>query len=682
MGTQYIENPETKERIPFEWNNPNPPTSDDIEGLFQAVKMNVPQPSSQPQETGLVDQLAKRGKDFIGAYGSLADMGKGDWFSPMPIIRPSLRAMGAVTGAVGDIAGKAIEGGVKMAIPDKIQEYWKMGIPDVLDNPIGKFGIAALKAGGEAWDKFQIKYPEIAQDTKDYANTLGIMPIGKGAQKGTEAILSKIPTQTYVPQLADKLITNYVDKGMRKGIAYGVSGKQDIARLNEYTNKAAEGVKSIIRDKQGITLIDEAGGTVTGELPKTVKQMSDAIYQRKKTIWNDVEAKHQTATGEGLVLDTAPLNDMLQTEAGTTRNTLTGADKLALERASRYEMPSSIPDEPPAIRRLTPSEAQQQIQDINAELITHWNNKAKGMTPEQDILIKERNILSKMLDDALDDPAYQELKNEWGSLKQIEKDVAHRATVTGRQHFRGLIDMSDVWSTPELALGILTMNPSQVGMALGVKAVKRYTKWVNSNDRIVSKMFTDVEKVMDRTRVPIPKPLKTEIVDKDIPRNWLNQEAPVKPYPVEWKPELTNIPESKGLWQQMRDTETLQNNLKLKQGSIGQEPQAPLPTSSIQQSIGLPGTTPRGTSLLIGGAGTTPKELLSSPEKIVVRGQSWDKMAGQPTGEPITFANTYKNMKSPEEKKQFLQDVAAKIKETGKDKDTATIELLNERRTK
>jgi hypothetical protein len=38
MATQYIENPETKEIIPFEWNKPTPPTSEDIGSLFRSVK--------------------------------------------------------------------------------------------------------------------------------------------------------------------------------------------------------------------------------------------------------------------------------------------------------------------------------------------------------------------------------------------------------------------------------------------------------------------------------------------------------------------------------------------------------------------------------------------------------------------------------------------------------------------
>ncbi len=38
MATQYIEDPETKERIAFEWSKEKPPTSEDINSLFQSVK--------------------------------------------------------------------------------------------------------------------------------------------------------------------------------------------------------------------------------------------------------------------------------------------------------------------------------------------------------------------------------------------------------------------------------------------------------------------------------------------------------------------------------------------------------------------------------------------------------------------------------------------------------------------
>lgn len=38
MATQYIEDPDTKERIPFEWNKTEPPTGKDIDSLFKTVK--------------------------------------------------------------------------------------------------------------------------------------------------------------------------------------------------------------------------------------------------------------------------------------------------------------------------------------------------------------------------------------------------------------------------------------------------------------------------------------------------------------------------------------------------------------------------------------------------------------------------------------------------------------------
>jgi hypothetical protein len=38
MATQFIEDPDTKEKISFEWDKPTPPTSEDIDSLFKSVK--------------------------------------------------------------------------------------------------------------------------------------------------------------------------------------------------------------------------------------------------------------------------------------------------------------------------------------------------------------------------------------------------------------------------------------------------------------------------------------------------------------------------------------------------------------------------------------------------------------------------------------------------------------------
>jgi len=76
MATQYVEDPETKQRIPFQWDNPNPPTSVDIESLLSATKGNQPKPESPFPSIPQVPNKSISG--FIGNVGTnVADIAKG-----------------------------------------------------------------------------------------------------------------------------------------------------------------------------------------------------------------------------------------------------------------------------------------------------------------------------------------------------------------------------------------------------------------------------------------------------------------------------------------------------------------------------------------------------------------------------------------------------------------------------
>ncbi len=90
MPTQYIEHPETKERIPFEWDKPEPPTPADIESLLKAVTV-------------------KPGKSiggFISNIGTnVGEVAKG---LATVVTRPIQTA-----GTIGTLAGQTIRGGLE-----------------------------------------------------------------------------------------------------------------------------------------------------------------------------------------------------------------------------------------------------------------------------------------------------------------------------------------------------------------------------------------------------------------------------------------------------------------------------------------------------------------------------------------------------------------------------------------
>lgn len=94
MATQYIEDPETKEKIPFEWGKPEPPTSSDIDSLFKSVKgvrekLTEKPPEKLPMVYGVPPGYEgipspTTGEIVKGVY----DVGKGIVKGTIPFITP------------------------------------------------------------------------------------------------------------------------------------------------------------------------------------------------------------------------------------------------------------------------------------------------------------------------------------------------------------------------------------------------------------------------------------------------------------------------------------------------------------------------------------------------------------------------------------------------------------------
>jgi hypothetical protein len=104
--------------------------------------------------------------------------------------------------------------------------------------------------------------------------------------------------------------------------------------------------------------------------------------------------------------------------------------------------------------------------------------------------------------------------------------------------------------------------------------------------------------------------------ESGIPRDWLNKPF-VPDYP--WNPGEVSTPPHPTL-ADVRARDVMQEALRTKQGKGVQQNAVDRMTESIiGKELGIDVRANEGIALLKKGAGTTPKELLSSPEKIVVR---------------------------------------------------------------
>lgn len=76
----------------------------------------------------------------------------------------------------------------------------------------------------------------------------------------------------------------------------------------------------------------------------------------------------------------------------------------------------------------------------------------------------------------------------------MEKDVAHRATVWGRQNQVGLAsNLANLASGAELVKALVTLNPADLVVGGAIKGIQKYIQYLNNPDSGISKIFSHLE---------------------------------------------------------------------------------------------------------------------------------------------------------------------------------------------
>jgi hypothetical protein len=144
-------------------------------------------------------------------------------------------------------------------------------------------------------------------------------------------------------------------------------------------------------------------------------------------------------------------------------------------------------------QKLSLSETQDMIALLNGRLKAFYTNPSPDLASSAAIDSLAANRLRASLDSAVEKYGYQELKNRYGALRSIEKEVSNRALVDARKNTKGLIDFADIASAAEAARAIASMSAGPAAAAGAIKAMKEWYKHINNPNRIVKKMFADTE---------------------------------------------------------------------------------------------------------------------------------------------------------------------------------------------
>ncbi len=426
-------------------------------------------------------------------------MGNAEKLATGQISRPeyTLRGVGQVAGAIGDVAGSAISGVAKAgfnALPQKGQENLSsIGTSAVQSRP-GQAVLEATQAGMQAYGGFKERNPRLAENIEAVGNIATAVPVGFGgkivAKEGAN-IAKDVAGLT--KRIGKSNIDDVIETGISKGIRPSVVGKNSLAQLDQYKTKAKEAVLNIVKNKQNLSYVDEFGESVTGKLPSSLKELTEAVDQTKKRIFSEYSALATKAGGAGVAVDlnkvTSELGKIVNDKVIQTISPETA--QYATNLIERFSKQGSF----------TPEQAQQAIANMNSSLEAFYKNPTYGTYRQAQIDALITNNLRESLDEVITSatgPGYSALKKAYGALKTIEKDAIKRAVVEGRKNAKGLVDFTDIFSAGDVVMGVATGNPAQVAKGAIQKAVSSYIKRLNSPDSAIKKMFQKVEGAIEK----------------------------------------------------------------------------------------------------------------------------------------------------------------------------------------
>lgn len=364
-------------------------------------------------------------------------------------------------------------------------------------------------------------------DKRDIAEaTLNVLPIKIPGVKTALWKVSKTVGDIKLPKGTPWNIDDYVMKTYEKWVRPSVTS----AKKPFYKDNVVWAVKTITENKPNLKLLDEFGEE-TNKLPQTLKEFTQAIDQTKKSIFDEYDAIQKQAGGKGAEVKLTTVADELQKVANdpVILDTNPAIADYAQKASDRFLERG----------KYTTQQAQDAIKTYNTSLDAYYRNPSYETASKAAIDAMIVNNIRKWLDDAIESLGgkwYQSLKNKYGSVKSIEKDVVNRAIVDGRKNAKWLLDFTDVFSGAEVIRGILTLNPATFATGVGASLIKTYYKYLNNPNTSIKKLFKTTEKSYlpsPKTQAanniaPIPTKIPSNVAIKDKVNTPIIQKTGVK----------------------------------------------------------------------------------------------------------------------------------------------------------
>jgi hypothetical protein len=253
-----------------------------------------------------------------------------------------------------------------------------------------------------------------------------------------------------------------------------------------YYAKTEDAVQSIVENRSNLRYADADGNVISGELPKSLDQFTDAIDQTKQEIFKKYDALAKEAGMFGPPVDLRPVVQELNNI--TNDHVITDFHPEIADYAQKQA--STL-----LARGVYWSEdAQRAVQLLNSSLKAFYRNPDYNTASRAYVDSLTAKALRSELDNTIEKsvgPGYQDLKNQYGSLKAIETDVRNRAGVVARQEKGGGIfgRLADVASADQVLRGFLTMRPEAIAHGAFMQVFKRFIKMQRDPNKAVTDLF-------------------------------------------------------------------------------------------------------------------------------------------------------------------------------------------------
>lgn len=338
-------------------------------------------------------------------------------------------------------------------------------------------------------------------------------PLKEGVETAVETAAKSVDNVSDIFKPSQAKLEKEVVDIFQKGVKPNLQGQQTLGQADKYKSQVVEAVKTIDQNKDILQFTDEAGEIVTGRTPQSLQEFSEAIDQTKRKIYEQYDTIASQAGEAGLKVDGVKIANQLEEVINNQ------ALKLSNPEAVRYA--EEVRNRFIKAGEIDAKTAQEVIQNYNNSLKAFYKNPTpEGLTRNAvDALMA--NQMRQALDEGIDGltgAQYQSLKNQYGALKTIERDVLRATLRDARKNTKGLIDYTDIFSGGQLVTGLLTLNPGMIAQGAAQKGIAEYFKFLNNPNKAIRDMFeTGAKLEKEPGSVPLPTRKQLEAPEEGAP---------------------------------------------------------------------------------------------------------------------------------------------------------------------